>query len=196
MPMTRIRHRSHREAGITLLEVLITIIILAFGLLGLASLQMKTQLAETESYQRAEALVLLRDMVERMQGYDPTVTYGNTASLGAGDSATLVDCTAMPAGVERDRCEWSVALQGAVETKAGTSVGAMANAHGCITRLQDPAVGLCSASNTPGIYLVTVTWSGSHPTITPEQTCPGDEKSEFLRSVSARVVLGIPSCTL
>lgn len=195
MPMTRIRHRSRREAGITLLEVLITIIILAFGLLGLASLQMKIQLAETESYQRAEALVLLRDMVERMQRYDPTESYDNV-SLGAGDETKLDDCIAMPAGVERDRCEWSVALQGAAETKAGANAGAMTKARGCITRLQEPAVGLCSAANTPGIYLVTVTWSGSHPTIAPEQTCPEDAKAEFLRSVSARVVLGIPSCTL
>lgn len=196
MFMKRTCRHLGREVGVTLLEVLITIVILAFGLLGLASLQMKIQLAETESYQRAEALVLLRDMVERMQRYDTTLAYDSTtASLGAGDSAELDDCIAMPAGVSRDRCEWSIALQGAAETKAGASVGAMTNAHGCITRLQDPEVKPCSESNTPGIYLVIVTWSGSHPTTVPAQTCPGDTANEYLRSVSARVVLGIPTCT-
>ena len=39
--------------GATLLEVLITIVILAFGLLGLVGLEAKMQTSEVESYQRA-----------------------------------------------------------------------------------------------------------------------------------------------
>jgi len=178
--------RLHPEAGTTLLEVLITIVILAFGLLGLAGLQAKIHLAEVESYQRAEALVLLRDMVERMQSYDPAVSHA--------DYDTSSTC-ATP-----DQCEWLAALQGAAEKKAGVSVGAMTNAHGCITQLQAPVVVACAppgtvTQNTPGIYLVTVTWSGMHQTAAPSSSCTGDTVDGYLRSVSARVSLGIAACT-
>ena len=54
------------QGGATMIEVLITIVILAFGLLGLVGLQAKVQLAEVESYQRAQAVVLLNDMADRL----------------------------------------------------------------------------------------------------------------------------------
>ncbi|HEY0563491.1 MAG TPA: prepilin-type N-terminal cleavage/methylation domain-containing protein, partial [Methylophilus sp.] len=52
----------YKQQGSTLLEVLITIVILAIGLLGLAGLQSRLHVSEMESYQRAQALVLLNDM--------------------------------------------------------------------------------------------------------------------------------------
>ncbi|MFH1603933.1 MAG: prepilin-type N-terminal cleavage/methylation domain-containing protein, partial [Pseudomonadota bacterium] len=44
------QHRDQR--GTTMLEVLVTIVILAFGMLGLAGMQSKIFTAEMESYQR------------------------------------------------------------------------------------------------------------------------------------------------
>ena len=41
-------------------------VILLVGLLGLAALMTSSQKAESESYQRAQALLLLQDMVERI----------------------------------------------------------------------------------------------------------------------------------
>jgi type IV pilus modification protein PilV len=55
------------QAGTSLIEVLVTIVILAIGLLGLAGLQSRLQVSEMESYQRAQALVLLNDMVGRIE---------------------------------------------------------------------------------------------------------------------------------
>ncbi|MDP3678960.1 MAG: prepilin-type N-terminal cleavage/methylation domain-containing protein, partial [Methylotenera sp.] len=54
------------QRGALLLEVLVTIVILAIGLLGLAGLQAKLQSSEMESYQRAQALILLNDMASRI----------------------------------------------------------------------------------------------------------------------------------
>lgn len=54
-----------QQAGVTLIEVLVTIIILAFGLLGLAGLQAKVQLTEVESYQRAQAIDTMSSMSEK-----------------------------------------------------------------------------------------------------------------------------------
>ena len=55
-----------RERGATLIEVLVTIVILTFGLLGVAALQVRMQLAQTESYYRAHAVLLMQDIVDRL----------------------------------------------------------------------------------------------------------------------------------
>ena len=55
-----------RVAGFTMIEVLITLIVLALGLIGVIGLQARGQQAELESYQRGQALALLQDMVDRI----------------------------------------------------------------------------------------------------------------------------------
>ncbi len=55
-----------RERGATLIEVLVTIVILTFGLLGVAELQVRMHLAQAESYHRSHAVLLLQDMVDRV----------------------------------------------------------------------------------------------------------------------------------
>src|SRR4051812_34767512 len=58
--------RSMPCKGFTMIEVLVSLFIVTLGLLGLAALQAKAQQAELESYQRAQALVLVQDMVDRI----------------------------------------------------------------------------------------------------------------------------------
>src|SRR3972149_4197056 len=65
--MLTVRSVRGRQAGMTMLEVLVTLVILAFGLLGLAGLHIKIQTLDMEAYQRAQAILLLRDMVERIK---------------------------------------------------------------------------------------------------------------------------------
>ena len=55
-----------RQRGVTMIEVLISIFILTVGMLGAASLQFRMQTAELEAYQRTQAIVLLQDMVARI----------------------------------------------------------------------------------------------------------------------------------
>ncbi|MHB1054222.1 MAG: type IV pilus modification protein PilV, partial [Thiobacillus sp.] len=59
------------QRGTSLLEVLVTILILAIGLLGLAGLQARLQVSEMESYQRSQALILLDDMASRIAANRP-----------------------------------------------------------------------------------------------------------------------------
>jgi hypothetical protein len=116
---------------------------------------------------------------------------GDVFGTGHSDS----DPCPTAAGAARDQCEWSMALKGAAEKRGTSDVGAMLGARGCITRIQAPDTntGIC----TPGIYLVTVTWQGMTMTAAPSATCAqdlyGDDK--FRRAVSARVVVGLPSCS-
>jgi prepilin-type N-terminal cleavage/methylation domain-containing protein len=58
---------SGRQRGFSLVEILVTLVIAMIGLLGLAGVQIRAHQAELESYQRAQALVLVSDMVRSNQ---------------------------------------------------------------------------------------------------------------------------------
>lgn len=137
-----------------MLEVLVTIVILAIGLLGLAALQIRLQASELEAYQRTQALILLNDMANRV-----TSNRANAASYATGPSTPLgagMTCPATTATTqERDRSEWCRALQGAGETTGGNNVGAMIGGRGCIEDLGS------------GEYLLTVVWQGLVPITAP-----------------------------
>src|ERR1700682_6285694 len=88
------------QYGFALLEVLGTVGILAFGMLGLVGLQSKIAVAEVESFQRAQAILLLSDMAERISANRwQAGTYVSTSPVGTGDSqAAAFDCTTIAMG--------------------------------------------------------------------------------------------------
>jgi type IV pilus assembly protein PilV len=188
-----LRHRT--QHGTSLIEVLVTLIILAFGLLGIAGLQGKMSLAEMESYQRSQALLGLTDMTERMMGNSANAaSYVTTGTIGTGDGEP-VDCTTITVGPNRDLCEWSNFLKGASEQKSAANIGGMVGAVGCITQLQafNAALGVCSA----GIYQVSVAWQGMNPTASPALLCGQGSygaNGAYRRAIAATVTVGTTSC--
>jgi type IV pilus assembly protein PilV len=188
-----------RQRGTSLIEVLVTLVVVAFGLLGLAAFQAKAQVGSIESYQRAAAAVLLEDMQARMTGnHADAASYVTAAPLGTSDGMSA-DCSAAASRAARDKCEWSLDLKGAGETVgtgAGTrQAGAMQGAVGCVAEVQarNAAAGVC----TPAVYLVTVAWQGLHPTRAPAQACGqgryGADTNR--RAMSVRVAVALPTCT-
>jgi len=140
------------QQGSTMLEVLITIVILAVGLLGLAGLQSRLQVSEMESYQRAQALILLNDMASRISSNrNQAVSYVTAAPLGAGMNCPATGVTQQ----QRDSSEWCQALQGAAETSSTMSVGAMVGGRGCVEQLNSEE------------YMITVAWQGLTPISAP-----------------------------
>ena len=154
-----------RQAGFLMIEVLITMFILAIGLLGVVGLQARAQQAENESYQRSQALMLLRDMVDRINAnrVNAASYITGTADGGAMGTASTKDCSTPTTTADIDLCAWSTALVGAAESLGGTCdvatgqhcVGTMINARGCIT---SPAA---------NVYLLQVAWQGLSPTDSP-----------------------------
>lgn len=195
-----------RPCGFTLLEVLITLIILAIGLLGLANLQTKMQVAQVESYQRAQAVLLLEDMVSRIEANrGQAASYITGAPVGIGSAVGGADDNPEPCAeataAAQDLCEWSTALKGASElvdeNRDGVpdaTSGAMVGGRGCVEQIQapDPTPGIC----TPGIYRVSVVWQGMNPTVAPPLECgKGDYGDDALRRVvSLPIVIGLPAC--
>lgn len=147
------RAQAFRQRGASMIEVLVTIVIIAFGLLGMAGLQSRLQVSEMEAYQRAQALVLLNDMASRIS------TNRSAAASYAGTEVTpTTNCTTAFGGTTAlavDRREWCNALQGAGEVASGTKLGAVIGGRGCVASLPG------------GEYMVTVAWQGMVPVSAP-----------------------------
>jgi type IV pilus assembly protein PilV len=181
--MNATRHAPGRATGFTMIEVLVSLLIIVLGLLGLAGLQTRLQQAEFESYQRAQALVLLYDIVDRINYnratascFAITTNANGTPYYGTG-SAALPACgasiVAHQAMANAAMAEWDTTLKGAAETKGGVAVGAMLGARGCVnydatTELVDP---LGASLSGTGIYTVVVAWQGGADTVAPAVNC-------------------------
>lgn len=152
-------HSAPRERGVTLVEVLIAMIILAMGLLGLVGLQGRLQVLQMEAYQRAQALILLNDLATRI-----AINRNNAASyVTANAVGTGMACPVAAVGETRaqsDLRQWCNAIQGASETvgAGATRVGAMLGGRGCVESL---------GSNE---YMVTVAWQGLAPVSAPPES--------------------------
>jgi len=104
-----------KNQGFTLIEVLITMVVLAVGLLGLAGLQTTSLKHNQTAYFRSQATQLAYDMADRMRAnpVDASQFAGSTyvvgnAAANAGCS-TVAGCT--PAEMaENDLFEWDASL--------------------------------------------------------------------------------------
>lgn len=154
--------RPRGQRGALLIEVLVAVLLLAFALLGLASMQARASGIEFEALQRSQALVLVDDMVSRMSLNRANAGDYVTAGL-IGDGA-VADCSGL-ASAALDICEWANLIRGASETRAGARVGSMLAARGCITR----------AASTTHLFVVSVTWQGVVPTGAPAGPCGAND---------------------
>ena len=139
-----------------MMELLIAMLIIAFGALGFVGLQAQTALSQMEGYQRSQALVLVNDIAERI-----SLNRANAASYVGNNIGTTDpgNCTLPATRAGKDLCEWSLLIQGAGETQGTTKLGAMSGARGCIT---SPAANQ---------YLISIAWQGVQATGAPANSC-------------------------
>lgn len=160
------------QNGFSMLEVLVTILITSVGLLGMAGLMARTNVAEYESYQRSQAMILLADMVDKINANRKAagcyaVSDPSTGAPFLGTGSTLAPaCNAFGIASEQARAmadltDWNAKLLGAAETQAGNAVGAMSAARGCVSF--DPV------ANT---FQVSVAWQGTSVTVAPTTIDP------------------------
>lgn len=180
--MRRIRSYPALQAGFTLIEILITLLILAIGLMGLAGLQARMLNAQFEAYQRAQAVMLAEDMTNRLRTnitIARATTYTATTQYGTGNSLGDTSCAS-----NDDVCVWSQALKGASTKQGSLSVGSMIGARGCIETVSGSAT-------SQQVVRVTVVWQGLSPTVAPASTCGKDSYGDdrLRRAVSVDVTL-------
>lgn len=164
--MTRPSVAHCRQAGSSLIEVLVTLVILTLGLLGLVGLMVQSQRSQLESYQRVQALMMLDDMANRINtnrkaaacyAITTDATTG-TPYLGTGSSTTPTCATGtaqQQARAVQDLTDWSNLLLGSTETAAGANAGGMLGARGCVQLVA------------PNVYQISVVWQGSGKTFAP-----------------------------
>ena len=130
--MSRIRNRE-RLRGFSLIEVLVSIVVLSVGLLGVAALQVSGLRVSQSSYYRAQAAQLATDMADRLRA---NWREARQYSLGLADATP--GGTTVP---DRDRAEWRARL------------GALPGGNGAIAIQQ----------NVKGVDMVTITvrWDDS-----------------------------------
>ncbi len=195
--------KAAADSGFSLLEVLITMVILAVGLLGLAGLQARAMNAEVESFARGQALMLANEMADRMNanlaevktstaaatGYNQQngsgvktvfgTGYNNDCITGGLATSTLQAscCAAKASTVERDLCEWDLALKGVGESVGGSKVGGMKAARGCVFN-----------TGASGVFQIDVVWQGRDIGVVPSDNLCGQASITSRRSGVSRVI--------
>lgn len=113
------------QRGFTLVEILVTLVLISVGLLGIAALQLTTLRGNQDSYVRSQASVLAGDILDRMR-VNPFDFRDGLYSVDFNDEGD--DATA--AGVDLEA--WQAAID-------QTLPGGAEEAAGEIVRTYDPA---------------------------------------------------------
>ncbi|MBU1666121.1 MAG: type IV pilus modification protein PilV [Gammaproteobacteria bacterium] len=87
-----------RQSGLTLLEIMITVVILSLGLLGLAGLQITGLKNNRNAYYNTVAAQVVQDLAERIKADQAGVTANNYNAL-FDDDAIVADATQCGTGI-------------------------------------------------------------------------------------------------
>jgi len=145
--------QTNKQHGFTLIEVLITMVIMAIGLLGLAGLQV-VSLRNTEvAYQRSQATSLAYDMLDRMRSNPKAVEDGRYNAITTAPGS-YTDCTAGSCTTDEmaafDNGEWHNEIAAVLPSGTGTVSGSGSGSVFTITiswdEDRDPATALSSFS--------------------------------------------------
>jgi len=167
--------RRGRQSGFTLIEVLVTFLIIAIGLLGLAALQLNTMNNSFETYQRALVASIVEDMAARIRMNAPAAMAGEyflapPSDLSCGGYANTAESPAPPPS-QYDLCEWHALLKGLSTATDDTSVDAPLGAVGCIESL--------SGGGSRELWIrVSVAWIGITPWTQTPLDCGANEMGD------------------
>jgi len=162
------------ERGVSMIEVLVALLILTIGLLGVAGIQTQMQTSQLEAYQRSQAIVLMQDMVDRINANRKNVaSYVTGTPLGTSNTTA---CSTTTTIAQKDMCEWSKLLEGAAEVSGGNKVGAMIGARGCVT------------SPSANVYMITVAWQGMSAAGSSPGTCGSGKYGTGQRRTVSQIV--------
>lgn len=102
---------ARAQAGLTLLEVLIAVLVLAIGLLGIAGLQTSALTNNFVSYQYTQAAILAQSMLDRMRANRQGVVDGDYQLVaGSAPSAPATDCSSGGCTAALDQATWDMAV--------------------------------------------------------------------------------------
>lgn len=151
------------QAGFTLLETLIAVILLSFGLLGVAGMQMKSQQFNRSAYFETQAIIIAHDMLERMRANIAGQKNGHYHLPTATKHArcyTTVGCDTLEMA-QNDMYEWAGADTDSIAAKIPAGAGTV-----CLDSTPDdgtPTTPECD--NTGQVYAIKIWWEDSDEAI-------------------------------
>lgn len=144
----------HSRNGFTLIEVLVAVVVLAIGLLGLASLQVFGLRNNHSAYMRSQATLLAYDMADRMRANPVGLNngkYNKPAATAHPPCLTTTGCSPTEMA-EQDMREWTNTLTG--QLPRGTGIV-------CIDSTPDDGTATATAASCDGsgnVYVIKVWW--------------------------------------
>lgn len=146
--LSALRLRIKPQAGIGLIEILISLLVLSVGLLGLASMQANGLKHNRNAYFRTQATILAYDIADRMRANSAQAETGAyEESYGAaGGSACSSNCTPSQIGVT-DLIQWKANLANQLPSGDGKVVDNGSNNYDITIKWSD------GDNNTPELTL-------------------------------------------
>ncbi len=92
-------HAQHRQRGATLIEVLVTMLVVAIGLVGAAGLQLSSSRYQQTAHMRSQAVEAAQFIVEKMRVNNSAVTAGGYLAANGYAAAALPGpnvCSSIP----------------------------------------------------------------------------------------------------
>jgi type IV pilus assembly protein PilV len=189
--------RTINQTGFSLIEVLVTLLVLTVALLSAASLQVLSKRSNFDAAQRTSAAHLAEDFLERLRSnasssinYVPAGTLGG-GTLGAAPPVNclnpVVTCTALQMA-QFDLWQWEQQLDGVMESDNGRATGGLVSPTACIT---GPGFG----GN--GEYTVAIAWRGMTDLANPVVNTCGEASgnygagNEYRRIIQIRTFINV-----
>lgn len=153
------------QSGISMVEVLVAIVVLSFGLLGLAGLQVDGLRSNHDAYMRSQATLLAYDMLDRMranlQGVENGFYDDLFATTPTDPGCISTGCTIQEI-TQHDAFEWNTTLSEMLPAGQGKVTGSGTGSIFSITVMWDErrtgATGVACSGN-PQVDLACFTLS-------------------------------------
>ncbi|MEZ9235372.1 MULTISPECIES: type IV pilus modification protein PilV [Shewanella] len=131
---------SAKRNGFSLIEVLVSLVILTVGLIGIFNLHIVSKRGSFESFQQTQASYYANDIINRMRMNRSELlnyagTYSGTASAPAKQCDVSVGANSICTSIETrvwDLYQWERMLQGDTEKSSGSNVGGLDTSVACI----------------------------------------------------------------
>ena len=187
MKMRSLKSNLH---GFSMIEVMITLLVVSVALLSSVSLQLLSTRSNYDAAQRTTAAHLAEDLLERMRNNpNALLDYITAGNLGNGSRGGLPATNCSDPAIECsvtelaafDLWHWEQLLDGSFEVSGGESVGGLVTPTACIN---GPGFG----GN--GVYSIAIAWRGMTELTNPViDNCGAGSGNYGADDVNRRIIL-------